>query len=84
MKASSRHNKPKKSNNAKVHPQDWWSSIISSLLIWELTNKNNLFVNYERTKEDADIIEYMKATPKRVFINIDNNWENRDDIYCLF
>ena len=84
MKASSRHNKPKKSNNAKVHPQGEWSSIISSLLIWELTNKNNFSINYERTKEDDDIIEYMKATPKRVFINIDNNWVNRDDIDCLF
>ena len=78
------YNKPKKSNNAKVHPQGEWSSIISSLLIWELTNKNNFFVNYESTKEDADIIEYMKATPKRVFINIDNNWVNIDDIDCLF
>lgn len=86
MKASSRHNKPKKSNNAKVLPQGEWSSIVSSLLIWELiNNKNNFSVDYECTKEDADIIEYMKATPeKRVLVNIDNNWVNRDDMDCLF
>ena len=74
-----------KSNIAKVQPQGEWSSIISSLLIWELGDKNNFFVDYECTEENVDIIEYIKATPeKRVLINVDNNWVNRDDMDCLF
>jgi hypothetical protein len=51
-----------KSNIARVQPQGEWSSIVSSLLIWELDDKNNFSVDYERTKENVDIIEYIKVT----------------------
>jgi hypothetical protein len=54
-----------KSNIVRVQPQGEWSLIVSSLLIWELDDKNNFSVDYGRTKENIDIIEYIKATPEK-------------------
>ena len=54
-----------KSTIAKVQPRREWSSIVSSLLIWELGDKNNFSIDYECTEENADIIEYIKATPEK-------------------
>lgn len=37
------------------------------------------------TKEDVEIIEHMKASPrKKILVDIDSAWVDRDDMECLF
>lgn len=47
--------------------------------------KITLYVlDYMCTTHDLEIIEYMKASPeKKVLVNIDDAWVNRDDMGCL-
>ncbi|KAG2642269.1 uncharacterized protein LOC120673127 isoform X2 [Panicum virgatum] len=52
-------------------------------------NKSNIAQvlpqDYMRTKEDLEIIEYIKSLPaKTVLVNIDSAWLNRNDMECLF
>ena len=42
-------------------------------------------VDYMCTIEDVEIIEYLKSAPeKRVLVNIDSAWLNRNDMECMF
>jgi uncharacterized protein YecT (DUF1311 family) len=42
-------------------------------------------VDYMCTKEDVDLIEYLKSAPKkRVLVNIDSAWLDREDMECMF
>ena len=36
-------------------------------------------------REDVEIIEYLKSSPvKRVLVNIDSAWLDRNDMECMF
>ena len=41
-------------------------------------------VDYMCKREDVEILEYLKSPPKRVLVNIDSAWLDRNDMECMF